>query len=242
MRTNGRQERASQSGITLVELLVSMIILSIVSTMLIVGWMSLQRNYAFAAADNKARATARDALDRVSSEIRAAQPPSPTASPFTPFFLGGSGWGTGQYICGPYACVFYSSYNNPLAATQSGLTGMGAVRLTAIWLQTSGNQRNLYWERDTSGNGALGDAGDQKVIIADNVVNATLSPAIPIFTYNLYSGGTYPPPVNTLTGGTGGNVASVDSVQIEIVVDANLAHTPRYIDLRTTVEPRNVVN
>ena len=34
-------------------------------------------------------------------------------------------------------------------------------------------------------------------------------------------------------------VANLRDVQIELIVDANVSHTPTYVDLRTTVRPRN---
>jgi type II secretory pathway pseudopilin PulG len=246
MRRPWGQRRPAQAGITLVELLVSMIILGVVSTMLITSWISLQRAFAFTSQDNKARATARDAINRISSEIRVAQPltpaptntPSPTTTPFyipvpttTPYWSGTAAW------CDGYNCTFYSAYNNPLAYSQSGDTGLGKVALTAIWLDTSGSkpQKTLYWQRDT--NGILGlDAGDRKVALATDVVNTYSGINKQIFTYNLYDASAGYSTTNLLTSA---NVASVVSVQIDLVIDANVSHAPRYIELMTTVEPRN---
>jgi len=236
----GGRRRTAQSGISLIELLVSMLILSVITTMLIMSWISLQNAFAFASADNKARATARDALTRVSSEIRAAQPPS--ALSITPFYLSG----TAPYLCDGYDCTFYSAYNNPLAYSKSGDTvdaanANHALLLTAIWLDTSTSttqkpQATLYWQRDTNMNNSL-DTGDRKIILATDVVNTPTSmTSNPIFTYNLYDATNGYTRTNALTSL---NVASVVSVQVDIVVDANISHTPRYIELMTTVEPRN---
>ena len=121
--------RGSQSGITLIELLITMVILSIVTTMLIGGWISLQRAYAFTSAKNNATAQARDAIDRISSEIRTAQgstytEPSPSAAtPFpspstsTPFVVDG----TAPYVCDRNDITFYSAYNNPGASLSLSL-------------------------------------------------------------------------------------------------------------------------
>ena len=239
-RPGGLGGRA-QSGISLIELLLSMVILSVITTMLIMSWISMQRAFAFTSADNKARATARDALTRVSSEIRAAQPLSDAS--ITPFYLAG----TTPYVCDGYDCTFYSAYNNPLAYSSSGASGRGpatlngTLLLTAIWLDTTGAtlqkpQATLYWQRDTNMNGAL-DSGDRKMTLATDVVNTpTRMTSNPIFTYNLYDATTGYSTTNTLTSL---NVASVVSVQVDIVVDANISHTPRYIDLLTTVQLRN---
>jgi type II secretory pathway pseudopilin PulG len=235
MQTPPRQRREPQAGITLIELLVAMIIMVVVSTMLVGGWISLQRSFAFAAADNTARATARDALDRVSSEIRAAQPsplPSPSSTaPSTPFYFAG----TSPYVCDANDCVFYSAYNNFAAADG---TGAAQLRLTAIWLDTSGSaaQKTLYWQRDTAAPFGTFTSADRKVVLASSVVNTAASVNQPIFTYNFRdTSGTYTH-TNSLTSA---NWTTLVSVQVEIIVDANLAHTPRYIDLRTTVQPRN---
>jgi type II secretory pathway pseudopilin PulG len=239
MRTPRRQGRDPQAGITLMELLISMIILSIVTTMLIGAWISLQRAYASTSAKNKATATARDALDRISSELRTAQGPiynaSPSPTTSSPFYLTQA---PPHYVCDAYDCVFYSAYNNPSAALYSGPVGRSQLKLTAIWLDQSGSQpqKTLWWERDTSGNG-LGAPGNRKIKLATNVVNAALTK--PIFTYTLRT--TSPPyqNVTTLPLGTT-DAANLAWVGVDLIVDANLSHTPTYIDLKTTVEPRNL--
>ena len=66
MQIPRREKRASQAGLSMIELLVSMIIVTVIGTMLVAGWISLQRSFAFAQAKNTARATARDALERLS--------------------------------------------------------------------------------------------------------------------------------------------------------------------------------
>ena len=227
--------RHTQDGYTLIELLVTMIIMVIVSTMLVMGWSSLQRAYSFTSVTNSARATARDALDRMSSEVRTSQPP--TAAVNTQFYLPATP--TYPYMCGPNSCVFYSAYN----AASAGASGAGpaatgttpptssSLRLTAIWLRTSDNA--LLWQRDMNNNGL--DASDRTIVLAKDCVNSAIGRAI--FTYNLrdVTTGAYSHS-STLTSG---NVAGLRSVRMELVIDANLAHTPTYVDLSTTVRPRN---
>jgi prepilin-type N-terminal cleavage/methylation domain-containing protein len=242
MQTSRKGARRSQAGLTLIELLVAMIIMSVISTMLVGAWISLQRSYAYASAASQARATARDAIDRVSSEVRAAQPPTLVAStPMpTPFYFAGAS----PYICDAYHCVFYSAYNNSAAADGTGMTRQ---RLTAIWLDTSGGeQKTLKWTRDTypspNGDGQL-TSNDRTLVLARNVVNYSLSPKKPIFIYyfrdpttGVYTNSENSTPVTLLTSASAANLVSV---QIELVVDANLAHTPSYADVITTVWPRN---
>jgi len=238
MQTAMGEKRGSQAGMTLMELLVSMIIMSVVGTMLVGGWISLQRAYAFTRATNSARATARDALDRISSELRASQPP--TAAVATQFYLPATP--TYPYMCGPTSCVFYSAYNNSAAADGSGLALTGtvplstsAIRLTAIWLDTSTS--TLYWQRDTNNNGF--DASDRKIVLASkNVVNSAVSRNIFTYYFRDLTTGVYSHSSTLSTSGAN-NVANLRSVQVELVIDANMAHTPTYVDLTTTVRPRN---
>lgn len=229
MHTALRQKRGSQAGLTLIELLAVMVIMAIVTTMLVFGWISLQSSYAFTDRLTTSLGTARYALDRASSEIRDAQPP--TSASTTPFCF----TLTTPYVCDANDCVFYSAYNDPGARADP--TGTANLRLTAIWLDTSGSspQKTLYWQRDTNNNGAF-DAGDKKIALATTVVNTAAGVNRPIFTYNFCdTNGNYTSS-NSLTTST---VGTLVSVQIELVVDANLAHRPRYVDILTTVKPRN---
>lgn len=248
-------KRGSQAGLTLIELLISMIIMSVIGTMLVGGWISLQRAYAFTSVTNSARATARDALDRVSSEIRMAQPP--TADPLvkSPFYLPATpptdfSSGSPLSACGPTTCVFYSAYNNYAVGDGGGLALTGtmppttsAIRLTAIWLDTAGStaQKVLKLTRDTDNDGDLKDPGGFKtIILARSVVNTAVSR--PLFIYYFRDATTTSPTygqwshADTLTSAS---VANLRNVQIELVIDANLSHTPTYVDVRTTVRPRN---
>ena len=249
-------KRDSQAGLTLIEMLVSMIIMAVISTMLVGGWISLQRSYAFTRVTNTARATVRDALDRVSSEIRMAQPP--TADPLvkSPFYLPTtptSPFASGSPLsaCGPTTCVFYSAYNNYAVADGAGLALSGttppltsAIRLTAIWLDPAGStdQKVLKLTRDTNNNGLLTDAGDRTIILARAVVNTAASVNRPIFTYYFRDAAPASPTygqwshTSTLTSAT---VVNLRDMQVELVVDVNLSHTPTYVDVRTTVRPRN---
>jgi prepilin-type N-terminal cleavage/methylation domain-containing protein len=227
------RRRARQTGFTLIELLVSMIILAIVGTMLVTTWISLQRAFEFTQADNTAASTGRDAIDRVASEVRAAQPC--TLSPTTPFCL----TLTTPYVCDNYDCTFYSPYNNKNAAANSGTSGQSAAVLTSIYLDTSGttSQKKLKLWRDLNGNG-VNDAGDQTILLATNVVNTAASVNRPIFTYVLDTNGNG---VYTLANSlNSGNAKSVVAVKIEVVVDANLNNRPTYVDFVSTVRPRNV--
>jgi type II secretory pathway pseudopilin PulG len=220
-------ERRPQAGITLIELLVSTVILGVVTTMLIMGWTSLQRSYANGVRTSNANGEARDALSRVAREIRDAQPvaiTTPASSPFT--------------VATSMEIDYYSAFNAP--GQRSDGTGTAALRLTRIKLDTSGSaaQKTLYWQRDTNASGGF-DSADRKIILARNVVNSSVpstgSPT-PIFTYGYRDGsGDF----TTATSIATADLSKIISVQIRLIVDANLSHTPTYADLQTTVRPRN---
>ncbi len=218
---------ASQRGISLIELLVSIIILGIVSTLLIMGWTSLQRSYASSVRANNAQAEVRDAVSRMSREIRDAQPASLTTPPSSPFTLAAAN-----------EIAFYSAFNNP--GQRADGSGTGVLRLTRFYLDTSGSaaQKTLYWQRDTNASGGF-DSADRKIVLAPNVVNtsfpSTGSPT-PVFTYGYRDGsGDFTVATSIATA----DLAKIISVEIHLIIDANLARTPTPADLQTTVRPRN---
>jgi prepilin-type N-terminal cleavage/methylation domain-containing protein len=227
-----KDKRRSQAGVSLIELLVSMIIMAVVTTMLVGTWLQLNRTAEFARADNTAGATGRDALDRVSAEIRDAQPL--TTASTTPFIF----TMTTPFVNDANDCVFYSAYNNALTSSQSGTDGKAQLLPTAIWLDTSGTtaQKKLYWERDTNKNGVF-DSGDKIILLANNVVNTSATVNKPIFTYYFCDKAGNWTNATTLTSTT---VANLVAIQIELVIDANLSYKPSYVDILSTVRPRNV--
>ena len=119
---------ARQAGITLVELLISIAILGVVSTMLVSGWISLQDSYGYSVTANDASATARDAVAVASRALRAAQPPT-LATPAPAMITAAT----------PTEVDFYSAFANT-ATTASG-SGLGAVRLMRIYLDTGATGR-----------------------------------------------------------------------------------------------------
>lgn len=232
MRTSRRETGSLENGITLVELLVAMIILGVVTTLLITGWIALQSSYARSVRANNARAEVRDAVARMSRDIRDAQPitlASPAAAPFT--------------LAGPMEVDYYSAFNSP--ATRADGTGLAALRLTRIYLDTAGSspQKTLYWQRDTDNSGAF-DSADRKIVLARSVVNnsiadAGVSPATTytaIFTYGYRTTSGDYAAANTIATA---DLTKIVSVGIRLIVDVDLGHSPTYAELQTTVRPRN---
>jgi len=65
-----------QRGISLVELLVAMSIMSVITAMLLMGWFSLSRSWGFTTHSADARDSGRQAMQRMQREIRDAQKPA----------------------------------------------------------------------------------------------------------------------------------------------------------------------
>lgn len=70
MSTTPHTRAGREAGLTLIEVLISMIILGIITTMLVVVWVNLQRGAVFAMQASNATSTARDAIARVGTELR----------------------------------------------------------------------------------------------------------------------------------------------------------------------------
>jgi prepilin-type N-terminal cleavage/methylation domain-containing protein len=234
--------RSREGGLTLIEVLVSMIVLAIISTMLVTGWINLQRASTTALSTNDARATGRDAMARVSSELRAAQPtvlPTPSAS----------GTPVSQPVvtqASPYSVTFNSAYNS--SSSNSDGSGVAAVRPTRIWLDTSTAQpapwnpqcRTLYWQRDMNSNGSFTDSADQTIILARNIANEYVPDATngtsytPVFRYAYNDGSNI-----VWTDDANAVLSAIVGVRVRLIVDAKMGGAPKYIDTTTTISLRN---
>jgi len=234
--------RAHSSGVTLIELLIVMVVFGIVSAMLVQGYISLQKSSVIPERDNNARAIARDATARVSSELRAAQPtalptPSGTEMPAPePAFTEAS----------KYSVTFYSAYNSSSANADG--SGLEALRKTRIYLDVSTPQaapwnpqrRTLYWQKDVNGNGVFTDSVDRTIVLAQNVANRDVpdstnaSSYTPVFRYAYRgSGGIY------WTDDADSLLSQIVGVRIRLIVDAKMGGAPKYVDTTTTVRLRN---
>ena len=214
--------RRQASGVTLVELLVSMTILAIVSTLIIVGWSSLQNSYSSTIKGTEAREAARDAVSRMTREIRDMQP-SKASGPIV--------------SAADDVIVFYSAFNTPGVVDtpgKDGLTHVELVKYSYVYdASTKPAQWYIYRQRDIAGDGL---DNDPKMLVARNVVNGVTLPGqtgpIPVFQY--FEAGSTTPMSTPVS-----DVGAIKTIRIHVVADLNPAHTPTYFDLMTTIKPRN---
>jgi type II secretory pathway pseudopilin PulG len=218
-----RKQHRHQSAVTLVELLVGIVLLGIITTMLVGGFLTMQSSYAFTQRMNTARATARDALDRMATELRDC----------APLYLTPSTTNTAIKLASAYECDFYSAYNQGSASSDG--TGKANLRLTRIYLVGSTDYKTLVLQRDLNNNGTF-DAGDRSTTLAKNVVNGASMVSLPcLFTYGYTdSAGVAQTPAHSVA-----DCSKITWVKVRLLVDGNLNHSPNYIDLTTSVRPRN---
>jgi prepilin-type N-terminal cleavage/methylation domain-containing protein len=200
----------SQRGITLIELLVSIIVMGILSTMIIGSWMTLTDAYSFTSRSNKHRDFAREAISRMAREIRDAQAPA-----------GGNAFAQ----AGVNEIRFYSTFNVA-----------GAADPTSTPTLTRYILRNGTIFREKAGpDNAFDTADDRSTPLVRNVVNATIGKDL--FTYYYYniSGS-----IVATNGAPPPNVSVIQAIGLNLYVDENPGKSPNYFDVNTTVRPRNL--
>jgi prepilin-type N-terminal cleavage/methylation domain-containing protein len=234
--SSGRRAR----GFTLVELLVVMAVMSVVTTMLVMIFVDMERASAYVVNSDQAREDAREAMTRMVTEIRDAQ--IPTAGPYA---------GRAPIIsASSNGILFYTSYGTVGGAGTPVLTRFRYRLNSATGLWT------LYYQRDTNGNNLI-DSGDLSQVIASDVVNhdpdgnGSQSDRADSFTYAYYdasgnlatTGATYTASGTVASGTTSVpsvGLAAITSVNIRLIADLNPKRAPLYLDLRSTVQPRNL--
>lgn len=244
MTDRTRPPRSRQVGFTLIEVLISMIVLSILTVMLVTVWINLQSASAFTISTNNARATARDAMSRISSELRGAQPtslPSPSATS-TPTLQ------PPLTSAEPMEVRLHSAFNS--AEANADGSGLAALRPTRIWLdpatqpaQWNQQARTLYLQRDMDGNGSFADTADTSIMLARNVANQNVADAT--------NGTAYTPVFRYAYRDTDGDIhwtdnadssldpSSVVAISVRLIIDRKMGGPPSYVDLTTTIRLRN---
>jgi prepilin-type N-terminal cleavage/methylation domain-containing protein len=215
------RRRRGQRGLTLVELLVAMLIMGILTTMIIGSWVTLTKAYSSTSKSNRQRDFATQAIARMAREIRDAQRPATSA--------------TAAFVRAyPNEIRFYSTFN-----TTDADNPVTTPRLTRYILKETDPTTHVgAVYREFPGPDGLFDTGDDlSYLVVADVVN--LRTGDDLFTY--YA-------IDTDTGemyGSDGMTTLVPADRVQTVgillqVDLNPGKSPNYMDIKTTVEPRNV--
>ena len=214
--------RKKESGVTLVELLVVMIVMSIISGMIVTVWISLSNASAFTSSSMEQQDFARDAVSRMAAQIRDAEDPA-SSSNSSAFTLAAD-----DQVC------FYTTYNTSGAADP---TTPPTLQRFILW-----SNHCIYREAaDGDDNFAADPSVDPKAsLLVSNVVNSDNNRDL--FTYSAYSA-VAPHPLYYSDSATSVAVAPADIVTVTIaaLVDLNPGHSPQYVTVQTTVQPRNLL-
>ncbi len=236
-RRLGRSRR--QRGVTLIELLVAMTVAVVISTMLILSWVTLTGSYANTTKRGKAGDWARLTTARMVREIRDVEQPPPAVAE------------VGIARARPYYVVLYTTFN------EAGNTSAAMPpRLVMYRLYSNGE---LWRFHDADDSGSIGGvnitleswpsisfpldertSGEGAQLMVENVVNtANPSAASPtaLFTYSSYgSDGNFV----TASDVRGTTVrAQIRAVEINLLIDLNPGKSPVYTHLRSTAQLRN---
>lgn len=240
-----RRAFGRHAGISLVELLISIVIMSIVSTMVLMGWFSLSKSYSFSVSSNVARDSGRQAISRMEREIRDMESSGSGAVALEharPFWIafnttfnddGSSQPGTAPHF------VVYRLYSNgqiwrfedqPKSGVYDGL--LDNVELSPV--------SNAEDDRDVAKyNLAEQSTGEGRMLLTKNISNVGADPSQPktLFSYTYYDSFGMLTTKDTRTGDA--NRQGVQTVQIHLLVDLNPSKSPVYADLLAAAQLRN---
>lgn len=258
--------RRAQSGVTLVELLVVMAILSIVGTMIVMGWWAASKSMAYSSTSAQGRDDARFLIDRMTREIRDAQVPSSTyvsnagfaastpavvrARPtmitvFTSFNVAGS-----IPVVSP-RLVVYCLYPNGDLWRYADVSGNGIndpVSSTTKWATSVSSLTNAI----AAGSPSVANAyettagtweGASK--LATDIVNTKVadpasvsgSGTTDLYDYSSYSNLGALQLQSPVLGDQ--NRSNIIGVQIHVLADLNPGRSPVYMSLQTVAQLRN---
>jgi prepilin-type N-terminal cleavage/methylation domain-containing protein len=248
-----------QAGMTLIELLVAMAIMSVITAMTLLGWFALSDSYSYSVKSADARDSGRQAIARVQREVRDAQRPAIG-------YLSGTAADAAVYRARSYwiaLCTTFNQAGNSEADWESNGSSYQAVstvpRLVVYRLYSNNKlyrfeDLNGNWKIDMSNGGTFDMSpstdnpsgfnlneikyGEGARLILSNVVNFTAHPSTPspVFTYNHYdSSGVLQSDHEAFNA----DRYDIIAVGIELLVDLNPKHAPVYADLFSTAQLRN---
>jgi hypothetical protein len=225
----------SQSGLTLVELLVGMVVMVLLSSMMIMVYVALNGSFSYSAKSSGAREQARQALARMAREIRDAEAIPANSE-------------VGIVRAREMWTAFYSTFN------EAGNDDPGMVPHLVIYRLYS--DKEIWRFEDSNGNGAISGVdinpspddhyalseqvnGEGAMLIVRDVVNydsKTPTP-VPLFTYSYVDDSGQIAMSSYVYYAE--NRGRILNVQIHLLVDLNPGHSPVYADLQTSAQLRN---
>ena len=238
-RTQRLGRRRGQRGVTLIELLAAMTIALVISTMVILSWVTLTGSYANTTKRGKAGDWARLTTARMVREIRDVEQPPPAiaevgivrARPyyvvlFTTFNEAGN-----TSADTPPRLVMYRLYSNGELWRFHDADGSGSIAGVNITLESWPNISFPLDER------ATGEGGQLMVANVVNTANPSAGSPTAVFTYASYGeDGT----LTTATDVRGTTTrAQIRAVEINLLIDMNPGKSPVYTHLRSTAQLRN---
>jgi prepilin-type N-terminal cleavage/methylation domain-containing protein len=153
-----RRTYSRQNGVSLVELLVGMVILTIVTAAIIMVWFVLQDSFSYSTKSSEQREAARDGVTLLARELRDVQPLAINSG--TPPIL----------TAGPYRISFYTTFHDADAESP----GAQAVKVVYT-IEADGDRDALYR--------TIGD-GEKRLVVAD-VMNQ--QDERPLFQYSYFN-------------------------------------------------------
>jgi hypothetical protein len=235
-----------------------MTIMSIVSAMIILGWSAASRSIDYSVNSAVARDNARLGIDRMTREIRDAQVPSASyiastgLGPTTPSFIRTrQTWialftsfnVTGSMPDVKPRLVLYVLYDNGELWRYADLDGDGTNDGASghpTWSVSLGQVSSTVSESTRIAQTTTWE-GNQLIVGA--VVNGRTADAnagtstTDLYRYSVYNAAGGLVQQSPVMGDT--NRGAIMAVQIHLLVDLNPGHSPAYIDLLTTAQPRN---
>jgi prepilin-type N-terminal cleavage/methylation domain-containing protein len=215
--TVARKGARDQSGLTLIELLVTMSIAVVLTGMILLTWFALQSSFADQARANEARDIARDGMARMVREIRDASSPGIQA----------------VTIASKTRVSFYTTFNDPGDED----TGFGNLMMTTFQYEVGGDGvGRIVRYRDTDNTpGDISD--DRQIVIADHVLRVNNAP---VFTYWYFDSAGKPSTVWSNSGVVPtGRMQYIYAVEIDLVVDMNGDTQPSPVHLDSVAQIRN---
>jgi len=123
-----------QAGITLVELMVTMVILGIATTAIVMVWISLQNSFAYSSKSSEQREFTRDAITLVARELRDVRRPTQNSSI------------SAINRANAYDISFYTSFHGTDTASPSP-----SVQYVQYEIQADGDHHTLFRQIDGGG-------------------------------------------------------------------------------------------